>query len=151
MPPWWHRHRLSYTRQETATTEPTINIIEPFLSFTTSDTPGRACIALANPTDEDLRDVIVRTGGHFSDDSVGVVESSAKDKIFDTVPAQGSVVIERPDNDELDEFVIWWTVSYAGRQDSLQFALFKGRDAIACEDVPVLGGSRALIPRMLAR
>jgi hypothetical protein len=60
-------------------------------------------------------------------------------------------VIERPDNDELDEFVIWWTVSYAGRPDPLEFALFKGRNSIAGKDVPVLGGSRALIPRIVAR
>src|ERR1700726_1303170 len=96
-------------------TEATVNTAEPFLSFTTSDTPGRACIALVNPTDDDLRSVVVRTGGHYSDDSVGVVESSAKDKVFEAVPARGSVVIERPDNDELGEFVIWWTVSYEGR------------------------------------
>jgi hypothetical protein len=104
-----------------------------------------------NPTDKDLQSVVVRTGGHYSDESVGVVESSAKDKVFEKVPARGSVVIERPDNDELNEFVIWWTVSYEGCSNPLEFALFKGRDTVAGTDVPVLGGSRALIPRIFAR
>jgi hypothetical protein len=63
------------------------------------------------------------------------------------VPAGGSVIIERPDNDELNEFVIWWTVSYEGLPEALEFSLFKGRGTVEGHDVPVLGGSRALIPR----
>ena len=123
---------------------------EPFLAFTATDTPGRACIALVNPTDEDLQNVVVKTGGFYTDDGVGVVESSANDKAFSAVPAHGSVVIERPDDAELNEFVIWWTVSYTDDTGPLEFSLFKGRDLITATDVPVLGGCRALIPRMVA-
>jgi hypothetical protein len=110
--------------------------------------PGRVSVLLVNPTAADLIDVVVQTGGHYSDDSVGVVESTAKDKTFGRVAAGAWTEIEHPEQDELDEFVVWWKIAHGHEvRTSTMFALFKGRDAIGCAAVPVLGGPGALIPR----
>lgn len=123
------------------------NIAEPFLATRAGRDDRHTRVLLVNPTGYDLTDVRIETGGHYSDDA-GVAQATGTPKTFERVAAGGWVEVEEPDDDELEEFVVWWTVSFAGTPAAtLHFALFKGRDGVGIADVPVVGGGGALIPR----
>jgi len=148
-----HATQLSQSREmlnqkEATSMETFTNTDEPFLVMKPGRDQGRSSILLVNPTSDALTNVLVETGGFFSDDTMGVIESTAKDKTFETVAAGDWLEIEQPETEELQEFVVWWIVSFgwAARQ-KLHFGLHKGRDAVGCAAVPVVGGGGALIPR----
>jgi hypothetical protein len=104
-------------------------------------------VFLVNPTDLDIENVVVDTGGHFSDPDMGVVEASGAVKRFARLNAHGAVPIEQPDPDELYEFVCTWDVKYECAPELLRFSLTHGRDGVEIADVPVLGGRGELIQR----
>jgi hypothetical protein len=110
--------------------------------------PGYSRVLLVNPTTTDMRDIVVATGGWYSDDELGVINSTAKDKTFPVLAAGSFMEIEKPDDDELGEFVIWWRISYGEPRQTLAFGLFKRRDFVGAPDLsPLLGGPGALIQR----
>ena len=120
---------------------------EPFLAIARSEREGYYEIRLVNPTDTNLTDVVRKTGAWHGTDESGVVQATASEKRIPLVAAHDSVLLEEPDKDELDDFVIWWRISYAGREVPLEFSLFKNRDRVLATELPVVGTGWALIPR----
>jgi hypothetical protein len=110
---------------------------------------GTLQLLLVNPTDSEMTDVGIETGGHYSDADMGVVESKGKSKRYAAVAARTFVVVEEPDPGELSDFVIWWAVTYesSGQKQKLQFSLFKDSDGVAIHNVPIVGGEGELIQR----
>ncbi|HEY1682822.1 MAG TPA: hypothetical protein VGF98_14345 [Candidatus Tumulicola sp.] len=108
-------------------------------------------VFLVNPTELDIENIEVETGGHFSDPDMGVVEATGTVKRFARLNAHGAVIIEQADPDELYEFVCTWDVKYEGAAELLRFSLTHGRDGVAIADVPVLGGRGDLIQRWFAK
>jgi hypothetical protein len=106
-------------------------------------------LLLVNPTDVEMTDVRIETGGHYSDPDMGVVESKGKPKQFDIVAPGTFVVVEQEDPDELADFVIWWSVTYesSGRKQTFHFSLHKGTDGVAIPDIPIVGGEGELMQR----
>ncbi len=120
---------------------------EPFLAIAISSREDYYEIRLVNPTNADLTDIVIKTGAWHGTDESGVVEATANDKHFPLVAANDSISTEEPDKEELDDFVIWWRISYAGREVPLEFSLFKNRDRVRATELPVVGTGWALIPR----
>jgi len=132
---------------------PRILLSEPFLVLwgKPQPRPGRPLVydlRLVNPTTAALEGVETSTDGFYSDTDDGVVEATGKGHRFGDVPSGGSVTIEEPDIYELSDFVISWTVSYAKPPKVLRFSLFKDRDGVPIDPVPVLGGQGVAIPRV---
>jgi hypothetical protein len=124
-----------------------IDLTEPFLAIRGSERIGYHEIRLVNPTDADLVNVVIKTGGWVGADEDGVLQSTADDKLISIVPAHDAVRMEEPDDDELGDFVIWWKITYAGREAPLDFSLFKNSNRMSAKEIPVVGKSWLLIPR----
>lgn len=114
-----------------------------------TQTPSHTPIVLVNPTDLDLYEVRIETGGYVSDDTLGVLKSDAPPKELGGLKARNYIQIEDADDEELFEFVIWWHVSYVvgGTRAALRFSLFKGTGGIDVPNVPVLGAPGVAIER----
>ena len=129
------------------------DVTQPFLVLASAPISSRrpevliTTVFLVNPTQVDIEDIEVDTGGHFSDPDMGVVEASGTAKQFARLNVHSAVVIEQPDSEEIYEFVCTWDVKYSGAPELLRFSLAHGRDGIAIPDVPVLGGPGELIQR----
>lgn len=111
--------------------------------------PNHTPIILVNPTDRELTDVRIESGGFYTDETLGVVHSNARPKELGRIGAYSYVLLEDAADEELGDFVVWWRVSHGLESPrlTLKFGLFKGRGAIGMADVPVLGTAGSLIPR----
>jgi len=110
---------------------------------------------LCNPLKEDMLDVEISTGGFFSDDELGVIESiPQKPKPTYTIPAGECVRVTLSTQDEYDEMVVHWSLRYRTARLGVQtesFGSFKRlEDTQALDDVPVLGGPGMVVPRTAA-
>ncbi len=124
-----------------------VDLTEPFLAIGRSERKGYHEIRLVNPTDADLIDVVIKSGGWVGTDEDGVLQSTADDKSISLVAAHDAVRMEEPDDDELSDFVIWWKITYAGREAPLDFSLFKNTNRMSAKEIPVVGKAWLLIPR----
>lgn len=135
-----------------------IDLTLPFVAIR-KDVPGGPYTPtmgeyLCNPLEEDLLDVEISTGGWYSADDLGVIDSIPQEaKPAYTIPAGECVRFALSTEDEYNEMAVHWTLRYrtvsAGvRTES--FGSFKRlKDARSFEKVPILGSAGRVVPRSL--
>jgi hypothetical protein len=110
---------------------------------------------LCNPLGEKLLDVIVSTGGFYSADELGVIESQAKPKPAFSVAPGGAERFTLSTQDEYDEMVVHWYVTYrteSGAEYEAKFGSYKYlQDAVYAEMTPCLGGPARVVPGTTTR
>jgi hypothetical protein len=106
-------------------------------------------VYLVNPLDEPLTNVYEHIGGFFSDDG-GVIEATPKTHGPYDVQSHSVLRLEVSSEDELDEFVCWWRISYdlGGEHHEVHFSAGKGLRGAKLADVcPILNRRAFLVGR----
>jgi hypothetical protein len=106
---------------------------------------------LVNPLDETLYRASVTTGGWFSTEEDGVINSSESSSTEVDVAPLSAVPTTLSTMDEYDEFVVWWTLKYtngAGDPVTIQFSTFKRlKDVETSDDIPILRRAGFIVPQ----
>jgi len=131
-----------------------IDLTIPFIAIR-KDLPGDPYTAtmgeyLCNPLNEALLDVEISSGGFYSAEDLGVVESVVQEpKPIVTIPAGESFRFALSTEDEYDEMVVHWSLRYRTATLGAQTDAFGSFQTAAqwLEDVPTLGGPGNVVPR----
>ena len=130
----------------------------PFLAIRNECAPERRekayfemtySVYLINPTDTALNDVKSLPGGYMPSED-GPLVTTSKQESFGSVPPKTSIRIGRNSQDEFDEIVCYWDITFDVDRRTVSTHYSVGRmlrEATALDEVPVLGGPALIAAR----